>query len=878
MPVGSIPKIGIVPRSNWIVPNPIEFTIGGNIEVVRGIDLTITRAVEIGLPLQSTEGQQLTALALTASDDGVFDWSVTGGPAEVGASNKSDFSFKPLNEGDYTVTLKYELDRESYTLERIISITSVAPIAEAGDDVSMSEGRFLVTREVIVDPGTDTWTVLVQYGNGEEIKFVDVTDRDISFDTIYSDPGTYTVDVTVSNTEGVSTDSFEVVVTQGSPVLDLIVEPFIENEIRQGVATPAFWEAVDPSFVADRFTWDYVIDWGDGTPREDVSDSLELDAQANRLIVRGEPTHVFQQEGTYKAALLVTDDHGVTYERTHTFTVVNDVPVAEISGDETVAEDELVEFTVNVIDLDGVDNVTWNFGDGTAQVSGSETTVLHSFAEPGEYKIIASVDDGDGGVTEDSFTITVGNIAEAPSIAAIPRLRVTEDQTLTFTVAASDPDPDAVLSFSAVDAPAGFDIASTTGIFTWTPALDQGSANYDFTIVVTDNTGRTAETPISIDVTDTGSIVGQLFQDIDVNGLFGITDIPISGIQVELDVDDDGTVDETALSDDLGNFEFMSLPHGLYRVTANLPSGFSSTTPTTLLVDMDTAEDVQLTAIGGSDDTDGDGVSNDDEINSPAGIDGNGDGIADWLQSNVVSAESPDAGPITLVGPAGTTVRNVQFGAPRTAPPSGGAFPYGAIRLEIEGLASGGKANVDLLLHENPSISVAFTYGQTTSNPFDELYRSIGHSVDGDRVTVQPHDGSRNDLDGVADGRVTEEFLLSDANLAWQNPANRFDVNNSGGVSANDALTIINRLRDRNPILPPVNDEIDRFYDVNGDGRVTAADALQIINELARIGAQSNNEQIDRPAASDRAIAAMMSDDDDKETDDDMYAEESRIF
>ena len=119
---------------------------------------------------------------------------------------------------------------------------------------------------------------------------------------------------------------------------------------------------------------------------------------------------------------------------------------------------------------------------------------------------------------------------------------------------------------------------------------------------------------------------------------------------------------------------------------------------------------------------------------------------------------------------------------------------------------------------------------------------------------------------------------MSNSNLAWQNPVNRFDVNGRDGVTASDALLIINRLRERDPNLPPVNNEPDRFYDVNGDGRVTAADALQVINELARLNSLQNNEQLDRPANSDQAIVAIMSDDDDKETDDDPHTVESSIF
>jgi hypothetical protein len=88
-----------------------------------------------------------------------------------------------------------------------------------------------------------------------------------------------------------------------------------------------------------------------------------------------------------------------------------------------------------------------------------------------------------------------------------------------------------------------------------------------------------------------------------------------------------------------------------------------------------------------------------------------------------------------------------------------------------------------------------------------------------------------------------EETIVVKAN-AWQNAANRFDVNHNGFITGLDALTIINRLNLQGPaVLPPPGGSIPEdnpptplypapFYDVNGDGRVTAADALAVINEL----------------------------------------------
>ena len=71
------------------------------------------------------------------------------------------------------------------------------------------------------------------------------------------------------------------------------------------------------------------------------------------------------------------------------------------------------------------------------------------------------------------------------------------------------------------------------------------------------------------------------------------------------------------------------------------------------------------------------------------------------------------------------------------------------------------------------------------------------------------------------------------ASHIWQNQLNPFDVNQSGSVTPQDALFVINRLLTQPtgvltgvPATPPI------YYDVNGDGSVSSLDALLVINYL----------------------------------------------
>uniref|UniRef100_UPI00356A8368 dockerin type I domain-containing protein n=1 Tax=Novipirellula sp. TaxID=2795430 RepID=UPI00356A8368 len=96
-----------------------------------------------------------------------------------------------------------------------------------------------------------------------------------------------------------------------------------------------------------------------------------------------------------------------------------------------------------------------------------------------------------------------------------------------------------------------------------------------------------------------------------------------------------------------------------------------------------------------------------------------------------------------------------------------------------------------------------------------------------------------------------EILVVSDS--PWRNSRDRWDVNNSGSVTASDALTIINRLplqgESRLPVIESLADFTGMYYDVSGDGKVTALDALNVINRL--------NSTIETPPAEPEITTAL---------------------
>lgn len=105
---------------------------------------------------------------------------------------------------------------------------------------------------------------------------------------------------------------------------------------------------------------------------------------------------------------------------------------------------------------------------------------------------------------------------------------------------------------------------------------------------------------------------------------------------------------------------------------------------------------------------------------------------------------------------------------------------------------------------------------------------------------------------GVALNQVSGQRVRGSMGAAWQNFVEPSDVNNSGSVTASDALVIINELGRRAYSVRPsglLDDPAtadpfpDLYFDQNGDGNVTALDALRVINRLAQVSREGESPE-----------------------------------
>lgn len=103
-------------------------------------------------------------------------------------------------------------------------------------------------------------------------------------------------------------------------------------------------------------------------------------------------------------------------------------------------------------------------------------------------------------------------------------------------------------------------------------------------------------------------------------------------------------------------------------------------------------------------------------------------------------------------------------------------------------------------------------------------------------------------------GTATSPRFATPIGSAYQNPANRYDVNNDRSTSPLDVLLIINLLNSKGASLPVEGlPGPPDYVDVNGDKRVDPLDILELINFINKgsLGSGEGLESVDQAFASD---------------------------
>jgi PKD repeat protein len=441
--------------------------------VVAKVDNVAPSIVNITKQEPINEGQSVT-FAATATDPGTVDtlsytWNFGDNTtAVVGQSVNHTFA----DNGNYNVVLTVtDKDGAATTQTVVTKVDNVAPtIVSIAKPTQINEGQSVTFSATATDPGIkDTLTYSWNFGdNTTALSGQSVTHT-------FADNGNYNVFLTVTDKDGgVTTQTTTVKVDNVAPTIVSIVKP---TQINEGQSVTFSATATDPG-IKDTLTYSW--NFGDST-----------------TAVSGQNvTHTFADNGNYNVVLTVTDKDGGVTTQTTTVKVDNVAPtIVSIAKPTQINEGQSVAFTATATDPGILDTLTynWNFGDTTTSVSGQN--VNHTFADNGNYNVVLTVTDFDGGVTTQTTAVKVDNVA--PTIVSIVKpTQINEGQSVTFTATATDP---GILDTLTYSWNFGDNTTAVSGQNVNHTFADNG--NYNVILTVTDKDGgvTTQTTAVKVD-------------------------------------------------------------------------------------------------------------------------------------------------------------------------------------------------------------------------------------------------------------------------------------------------------------------------------------------------------------------------------------------
>ncbi|MDI1302234.1 MAG: putative Ig domain-containing protein [bacterium] len=232
----------------------------------------------------------------------------------------------------------------------------------------------------------------------------------------------------------------------------------------------------------------------------------------------------------------------------HSFTITvsanNDAPVISTTAVTTLLEDTAYVYDVNASDPEG-QTLTYSLTTKPAGMTINAGTGVINWMPPQDsnaaVNVVVAVSDGTNTVNQ-SFTISITPVNDAPVIVSTPVTTLTEDTAYSYDVNATDVDGD-TLTYGFSQRPSGMTINSSTGVISWTPPLNS-NASVNVVVLVQDNgTGALTATQsftIAITPVNDAPLIGSISSG-------SITELQTQDLQVNVNDPDDAN-DGTALA------------------------------------------------------------------------------------------------------------------------------------------------------------------------------------------------------------------------------------------------------------------------------------------------------------------------------------------
>ncbi len=445
----------------------------------------------------ANEGSSLT-LSASITDPSSLDTTVAqidygdGSAVEtrnLGRNRSFTMSHRYVDNGTYPVTISVTDDDGGVGTTTVpVQVLNVAPRMVAYLSTNTVEGSQYVGIGQFSDPGADTWTITMDYGDGSvpQQVFPDPNSSSIFHAPhVYANSGSYKVTMTVTDDDGgVGTFTVQVGITNVTPVVSAT-----GGTVDEGSTFTSAGSFTDPG--AD--TWTARANYGDGSGWQ----PLELNGKTFAL------AHRYANSGSYSVSISVRDSDGAEGTTYVLATVRNVVPVVNFTGG---IADEGSAFVATISFTDPGTESSWrasvDYGDGspvqTLSLTSRTFTLSHVYAENGSYTVNIQVSD-DSGTGSASAQVVVLNVA--PTVALQGCDTINEGSVCQGQGQISDPGPDTwTVTVDYGDGSAPEQVSLTPDHRFTVSHLYDDNGVYSMTVTVTDDDGGVGTAVASVQV------------------------------------------------------------------------------------------------------------------------------------------------------------------------------------------------------------------------------------------------------------------------------------------------------------------------------------------------------------------------------------------
>jgi hypothetical protein len=568
----------------------------------------VAPTVNLAGPNSANEGETKT-YTFTLSDPGADTFSFVAGPPTdyptcgqygelVGTPTVAGGSFQcrfPDGPNTTNVAIKIQDDDGGVStpdVEQVdiipVTIANVAPALTAATDQTANEGESKsFALGSFSDDGVDDspWTVDVDWGDGSPAGSFPVTAQgSISQSHAYDDNGTYTVTVKVTDKDSAASAqrTFQVAVANVAPTATFTNSGPVD-EGTSFTLSLSNGDDVSSADKAAKFT--FAFDCGDGTGYGSFTATPTPSASVSCST---------NDSGTRSVKAKIRDKDGGVREYTGTVAVNNVAPTATFNAAPS-SVNEGSSFTLSLAspsDPSSADSAAgfsyaFDCGDGSGYSAyGAASSRSCPTSENGTRTVKGKIRDKDGGETEYTKTVTVGNVAPvvnvtSPSYGALYAKPAIVNMTATFSDAGTSDTHTCSFNWDDTTSSPGT-VSETNGSGTCTGTHTYNSAGvYTVKVTVTDDDGASTTVEWMVVVYDpsAGFVTGGGWIDVAPGsypaqpGLFGRANFGFSSQYKKGATVPTG---ETEFQFQVGNFNFHSSKYD-YLVVSGFKAQFKGT-------------------------------------------------------------------------------------------------------------------------------------------------------------------------------------------------------------------------------------------------------------------------------------------------------------